>query len=919
MKRIILSILALGLAVCASAQKPLDHDVYDGWERITSTSMTEDGSLVAYQVAPQEGDGELIVRRLVNTKKNPMPTEVRIPRGTGISMSPDGTWAYLTIKAEFAATRQARIDKKKPDEMPKDTFAVLNLKTFEIQKFAGSKSFSTGFDAMPFAAYRYDKGIVVVNPATGAVDSLKHADAFEFNRSGEALAVIYKKDKKDSLSTDKVMLHFLKDGREPETLSEGMKFYSSLEFDVQGRQLAFLASSDSTKDGNKHCALMVYKDGITEVVVPQDYKSEKGWTLNENSSPYFSQSGSRIFAGIAPFRPAKDTSIVDFETAKVDIWNWDALATPPQQKVRQQSIMNKTYMSVIDLAAKSVVPLTDSFYERISLVDGGDGEWALATDSTPYMISSTWDGNSFSDVSFVSLKDGSRTEVFTKLNGSASVSPKGKYLYWYSEDDCNWYTYNIDTKSIVNLTGKVGTAFYDEEDDHPMVPGPYDYRPTWLEGDAGLIIADRYDQFLFTPDGSSFENLTKGVGRENKVQFRRASVVVKRTYSGESRVGVVAAQNPKEELWMTAFDEVNKKNGYGTISSIKAQKPKYFTDEYSFSNVKKGGDMLTFCKGNFRNPYDLYEGKDFAEAQKLTALDQQVAEFTWGDVQLVHWTAYDGKKLDGLLYVPDGTEPTDKLPLMIYFYEKNAETLYDFIMPAPSRSIVCIPFYVSRGYAVFVPDIVYEDGHPGESAYNCIVSGAEAMCNQFSFIDKENMAIQGQSWGGYQTAYLVTRTDMFKAAGSGAPVGNMTSAYGGIRWESGNVRAVQYEHGQSRIGKSMWEPGGLDLYIENSPVFFVDKVTTPILIMHNDADGAVPWYQGIEFFMNLRRFGKQAWMLQYNDEAHNLVERRNCKDLTIRLQQFFDHYLKGEPMPAWMKTGVPSWQKGQYFGFEPAE
>ncbi len=295
-----------------------------------------------------------------------------------------------------------------------------------------------------------------------------------------------------------------------------------------------------------------------------------------------------------------------------------------------------------------------------------------------------------------------------------------------------------------------------------------------------------------------------------------------------------------------------------------------------------------------------------------------IAEFKCR-AELFHWNAYDGTPLKGLVFVPDGVKEGEKLPVMIYFYEKNANNLYSFWTPAPSRSTVNIPFYTSRGYIVFVPDIVYKVGHPGESAYNCICAGAEALCEKYSIADKSRMAIQGQSWGGYQTAWLITRTNMFAAAGSGAPVGNMTSAYGGIRWGSGITRAGQYEHGQSRIGKSMWEPGALDLYIENSPVFHVDKVQTPVLIMHNDADGAVPWYQGIEFFSDLRRLDKPAWLLQYNKEAHNLVQRRNCKDLSIRLQQFFDHYLKGAPMPAWMKTGVPYESKGEYNGFENAE
>ena len=176
------------------------------------------------------------------------------------------------------------------------------------------------------------------------------------------------------------------------------------------------------------------------------------------------------------------------------------------------------------------------------------------------------------------------------------------------------------------------------------------------------------------------------------------------------------------------------------------------------------------------------------------------------------------------------------------------------------------------------------------------------------------MANQGQSWGGYQTSYLITRTNMFKAAGSGAPVSNMTSAYGGIRWESGSSRQGQYEQGQSRIGRNLWEAP--ELYISNSALFKADRIEAPVLIMHNDADGAVPWYQGIEFFMALRRLGKPAWLLQYNNEAHNLVERRNRIDLSIRLQQFFDHYLKGDPAPAWMTKGVPSIKKGEYFGLE---
>ena len=174
------------------------------------------------------------------------------------------------------------------------------------------------------------------------------------------------------------------------------------------------------------------------------------------------------------------------------------------------------------------------------------------------------------------------------------------------------------------------------------------------------------------------------------------------------------------------------------------------------------------------------------------------------------------------------------------------------------------------------------------------------------------MAIQGQSWGGYQVAYLVTKTNIFAAAGAGAPVSNMTSAYGGIRWGTGISRQFQYEKGQSRIGKNLW--AATDAYLKNSPLFAAPKVQTPLLLMHNDKDGAVPWYQSIEYFTALKRLDKKVWLLQYNDEDHNLVERRNRKDLSIRLAQFFDHYLKGAPMPRWMSSGVPATDKGIDWG-----
>jgi dipeptidyl aminopeptidase/acylaminoacyl peptidase len=216
---------------------------------------------------------------------------------------------------------------------------------------------------------------------------------------------------------------------------------------------------------------------------------------------------------------------------------------------------------------------------------------------------------------------------------------------------------------------------------------------------------------------------------------------------------------------------------------------------------------------------------------------------------------------------------------------------------------------------VFVPDITYKVGYPGQSAYNAIVSGTQYLVNTFPYIDEERMGLQGQSWGGYQVAYLITQTDLYAAAMAGAPVSNMTSAYGGIRWETGHSRMFQYEQTQSRIGGTLWEKPLH--YIENSPLFYAPKVNTPLLMMHNDDDGAVPWYQGIEYFLALRRLDKPVWMLSYNGEPHNLNASSwaNRVDLSKRMFQFFNHYLKGKPMPEWMEKGVPATEKGDNLGY----
>jgi dipeptidyl aminopeptidase/acylaminoacyl peptidase len=334
-----------------------------------------------------------------------------------------------------------------------------------------------------------------------------------------------------------------------------------------------------------------------------------------------------------------------------------------------------------------------------------------------------------------------------------------------------------------------------------------------------------------------------------------------------------------------------------------------------FSGLQKAKNAANFIytKYSYTQSPDLYVSTDLKKEIKLSAINPQQAEYNWGTAELVQWTTPKGYHSKGILYKPENFDPTKKYPLIAYFYEKLSEGLYSYLPPSPTPSRLPISWFVSNGYLVFAPDISYEAGHPGASAVEFVNSGVEALKKNV-WVDAAHIGIQGQSWGGYQVAYLITQTNMYAAAWAGAPVANMTSAYGGIRWESGVNRQFQYEKTQSRIGATLWDKP--QLYIDNSPLFMLPKVKTPVVIMSNDADGAVPWYQGIEMFTALRRLNKPVWLLQYNDEAHNLVKRQNRKDISIREAQFFDHFLKAAPMPVWLAKGVPAVDKGKDWGFD---
>jgi dipeptidyl aminopeptidase/acylaminoacyl peptidase len=485
-----------------------------------------------------------------------------------------------------------------------------------------------------------------------------------------------------------------------------------------------------------------------------------------------------------------------------------------------------------------------------------------------------------------------------------SLSPDFKYVYWYHGPDSIWQVAPVEgSPQIVSN----GITVWDEEHDAPSYPYSYGMAG-WLKDDQALLLYDRYDIWRVDPNGINAPvNLTNG--REVKLQYRNIDLDREQRFI-----------DPAAPLLLHVFNETTKGSGYAILDLQSGElRPMISGDVQYQRNPIKARDTSTivFTRETYREFPDLRVTTDwFENSVRVSDANPQQKDYRWGNIELFEWVAYDGQKLQGLLVKPDGFDPTKKYPMIVNFYERNSDGLHSHRTPFPHRSTINYPFYASRGYLIFNPDVKYKVGYPGESAFNSVVSGTEALIKT-GFVDAQRIGLQGHSWGGYQIAHILTKTGIYKCAESGAPVVNMISAYGGIRWATGLSRMFQYEHTQSRIGGTLWEKP--ELYIENSPVFNLDKVSTPVLILHNDSDGHVPWYQGIEFFVAMRRLGKKAWMLNYPGEPHWPVKLSLRKDLNIRMQQFFDHFLKDAPEPKWMRDGLPSVEKGIEQGYELIE
>lgn len=955
----------------SGGKKPLDHGVYDGWKALRQGALTRDGKWVGFGVFPQVGDGDLFVRSTSGE------TVYTIPRGTAQRFTYDGRFLLATVLPTKADTDKAKKEKKAPKDQPKNNLAILDTGTGTVVTIERVKSWRLADKGSEWLAYQLEDPPTppAAKPESkpplsedsdlsdksdrselpGLLDLVRQAAQTQTQKPGEQKPAEQEPEDKPKKKTDhapgsELILREISTGKETKladvadyafsedgktllfavstkdgagdafvlmdlasgqkaTLLAGLGRYQLLTIHNKSAKIAFVSDRDDNKSEKPASSLYVYERGWKDPKVVAKTGSAgitKDWVVVNRGALGFSESGKRLQFNVAP-KPEPDVkdNTPEDEKVSLDIWNWKDAPLMPVQLLQAAQTRNRSYTAVAFLDSGKIVTLEDEELPNVNVGMKGDADVAIGATNKPYEVEASWNPG-WNDVYLVDPRSGERKLFLKHFKGNASLSPKAKYALYYDGSQKAWFTYDVKSGAAVNLSKDIPYPVHDFDDDHPDLPGPIG-AGGWIEDDKGIIIYDQFDAWLCDPTGKTKPVcITDGSGRFWSTTLR--IIVTDREQDAHKMGGT---------LLLSGFNTRTKGSGfYRDVLGDRKLPEKLIYDDRMFSIGAKAenADVVTFTRQRFDEYGNLWlADTSFKNARQASDANPQMKDYNWCKSELVDWTSLDGIPLQGILVKPENFDPVKKYPMIVYFYERLSDGLNRCINPGPSSSTINPTMFASNGYLVFMPDIPYKVGYPGESAVNAILPGVTSLIAR-GFVDEKHMGIQGQSWGGYQVAYLVTRTNMFAAAGAGAAVSNMFSAYGGIRWGSGLVRQMQYEHGQSRIGGTPWD--STLRYIENSPIFWAEKVQTPVLLMNNDKDGAVPWYQGIEFFTALRRLEKPCWMLVYNNEDHNLTQRKNQKDLSVRLHQFFDHYLKGAPAPVWLEEGVPAVRKGKTMGLE---
>jgi dipeptidyl aminopeptidase/acylaminoacyl peptidase len=964
LRRVIVQVFALALAFtsvfsqapapakseAAKTPRPLEFKDALQWKRVSSPTISNDGQWFAHKLVPNEGDSEVVLRRIKDGKEWRFPAGESQGFGGGpiggmfivssdVAFSDDGKWFAFSVSPTFREGKRLRKERK-PLHNKVTLIELATEKKVEIEKvrrfaFSGENSawlalHKYGADAAPAmpaamaAAASAAPGaspaperatgsdLILHELATGNQLNVGNVADFAFDKKGSWLAWTIDANEK---SGNGIQVRNMSNGAVL-PLDSDKAVYRGLNWTEKGEGLAAVKGVEDKAFEDKLYSVVAFNftSGTPQKVVfnPKDDKDfPAGLTVSPNRSPSWTEDMSAVLFGLhevkkkkpgatpkdgeeqAAPNPAMAAMMArrnQDEPEKPDLvlWHWQDKRLQSQQQVEEPRDKNFSYAATYRVAEKKFIRLADESLRTVNAAP--KQQFAIGIDSREYEMMSNLDGRRYQDIYVVDLKTGARKLALKKNRNSFGASPDGTQMLYYEEG--HFFNYDLASGQSTNLTAKVPATFWNDEDDHNVVKPPR-FPLGWSKDGKSVLLSDGWDIWNVPTRGGNAVNLTVN-GKKDKIRYQT------RYRLDPEEKGIDLAQ----PMYLRAYGEWTKKAGIGRLENGKPGVKMLMWDDASYGALLKArnADSYLFTRETFdESPTYYLADASLSNGQKLTNANPQQKDFLWSSgSKLVEYTSAKGDKLQGALFLPANYQPGKSYPTIVYIYEKLSQGLNGYT--APTFSGFNKSVYTSNGYAVFMPDIMYKINDPGLSAVWCILPGLQAAIAT-SVVDKDKVALHGHSWGGYQTAFMVTQSDAFKAAIAGAPLTDMISMYNLIYWNTGGGNMSIFESSQGRFTTSPVD--NPEAYIRNSPVFHAKNVKTPLIILHNDKDGAVDFTQGIEYFNQLRRLQKQVVMLQYKGENHGLRVPANMRDYAVRMKEFFDHQLMGKPAPQWWTDGVP--------------
>ncbi len=936
--------------------KPVKWQDVAGWKYIPGGSVTisNDGQWFAYWYSPNKGNSELIVQNGADdTRKTRDIGE--IPGGF---VSP-GAIAFShnsRFMAFMVYPTEEEKEKAKQGESPSNKLTLIDLQSDEETTFENVRSFSfsgenPGWLAVhlttpkPSGSKEAGKGtdLLLVNPRKGSTFNFGNVSEYAFDKKGNWLAWLTDAYGK---AGNGLQLRNMNTGEvlSPESDKAGYRY---LNWTKEGNGLAILKgkeSEDFTGDVYSVIGFRGFGKGGPEKVLynpHEDPSFPDEMTISPNYSPRWSENLNTLFFGIhRNERKDKEDAAEDDEQAENDslttagtcksdndtidsavndiparntdekpdliLWHWKDSRLQSVQKARETADKNYCYLSLYHTGENKFIRLADDEVRTVNVAPRQ--KFALGIANREYELWGSLSGENFADIYIFNLTTGERSMLLERHRMLTGLwtSPDGEKFVYYREGE--YYAVSFATGQAVSLTQNIPASFVDAEFDRNV-----EYPPTpfwgWTSDSREVLIRDNWNVWKVSADGRRFENITLDGERNGKrYQYRF------RLDPEEEGIDL------RQPLFMRVFDEGTKKSGIARIDRGRSGTSLLLWDDALYGNLRKAKDrdIYFYTRETVTDPPDYYSsaGRDLNGHKKITGTFPEQEEFNLSPgSKLFSFVSDQEDTLQAALFLPAGYEEGKQYPTVVYIYERLTQGLNSYSRPSFPGGGFNRAMYTSNGYAVLMPDIVYKLNDPGMSAVWCVLPAVDASI-ETGIVDPENIAIHGHSWGGYQTSFLITQTGRFKAAVAGAPLTNMISMYSLIYWNTGSTNQPIFESSQGRLTPGYWD--NWDAFKRNSPVYYAGNVTTPLLLMHNDKDGAVDFTQGIEYYNTLRRLEKPVIMLQYEGENHGLRKTANQIDYAVRMMEFMDHYLKGDKAPAWLREGVPLNEMKKHLEERPA-